>query len=212
MTFLTTPIMNEPTCRQYPEKRADMDQLSSFYFVRHGATKPNLDGVRCGGDLDLPLTELGREQAFATAHQIRAMGIDVGLILCSSLQRTREHAAIVSRVIGNVPIAIDPMLGERHMGEWNLRSVKDTEGLLAQGMDPPGGESEQAFVARVTTAFERFQMLLPLNPLIVSSKAVARVVNLLLGGSGRLTLENGEMVQFTMQALALPKENERIRE
>ncbi len=131
--------MNELTCRQYPETHTDMDQLpdqlSSFYFVRHGATKPNLDGVRCGGDLDLPLTELGRAQALATAHQIRAMGIEVGLILCSSLQRTREHAAIVSRVIGNVPIAIDPMLGERHMGEWNLRSVKDTEGLLAQGMN-----------------------------------------------------------------------------
>jgi hypothetical protein len=52
-------------------------------------------------------------------------------------------------------------------------------------------------------------MLLPLNPLIVSSKAVARVLNLLLGGKGRLTLANGEMVQFTMQPLASLTANDR---
>lgn len=189
--------------------RVTPDQSSTFYFVRHGATQPNLCGLRCGGDLDLPMTELGREQARATALRIKSMKIDVGLIVCSTLQRTRQHAEIVSGILGGVQIIIDPLLDERRMGEWNLRSVAATEELLAQGIAPPGGESEQAFVARVSKAFERFPTLLPLNPLVVSSKAVARVLNVLLGGTGRLTLENGELAQFTMQALASPMANER---
>ena len=32
-------------------------------FVRHGATHANSAGLRCGGDLDLPMTALGHEQA-----------------------------------------------------------------------------------------------------------------------------------------------------
>ncbi len=207
MTLPAMPIMHEPICRKYPETdpaeaRAIADPSPTFYFVRHGATEPNLSGVRCGGDLDLALSELGREQARATGEQIRAMQVDLGLIVCSSLRRTRQHAEIVSGILGGLPIITDPLLDERHMGEWNLRSVDATEVLLKQGMAPPGGESEQQFVARITAAFERFPMLLPLNPLIVSSKAVARVLNLLLGGKGRLTLGNGEMVQFTMHPLA----------
>lgn len=186
------------------------DRSPTFSFVRHGATEPNIIEVRCGGDLNFALTELGREQALASAERIRDMNTGVGVIVCSSLIRTRQHAAIVSEVLGGVPIVIDPLLDERRMGEWNLRSVASTEKLLAQGMGPPGGETEQEFFARVAVAFERFPMLLPLNPLIVSSKAVARVLNLMLGGSGRLTLDNGEIVQFTMQPLASPTASQGI--
>jgi probable phosphoglycerate mutase len=97
----------------------------------------SLSGVRCGGDLDLALSELGREQARATAEQIRAMKVDLGLIVCSSLRRTRQHAEIVSGILGGLPIITDPLLDERHMGDWNLRSVDATEVLLKQGMAPP---------------------------------------------------------------------------
>jgi probable phosphoglycerate mutase len=209
MSLPATPITHAPTCRKYPEAHVVPEPSSTFFFVRHGATEPNLSGVRCGGDLDLALSELGREQARATGEQLQAMKAELGLIVCSSLRRTRQHAEIVSGILGGVPIITDPLLDERHMGEWNLRSVDATEVLLKQGMAPPGGESEQEFFARVTAAFERFPMLLPLNPLVVSSKAVARVLNLLLGGKGRLTLGNGELVQFTMQSLASPAANER---
>jgi len=222
MTTVATPITHQPTMPftheltlplalpTSPQRRAMPDQSSALYFVRHGATEPNTLGLRCGGDLDLPMTELGREQARMTAERIRALKIDIGLIVCSPLKRTRLHADIVSRMLGGVPIIIDPLLAERHMGEWNLRSVPITEKLLVRGMAPPGGETEQAFVARVSGAFDRLPALLPLNPLVVSSKAVARVLNLRLGGSGRLTLENGEMVQFMMQPPASPIANERI--
>ena len=191
-----------------PEMRVTPDQSSTLYFVRHGATEPNLLELRCGGDLDLPLTKLGREQARMTAEQIRARKISIGLIVCSELRRTRLHADIVSQMLGGVPIIVDPLLAERRMGEWNLRSVPVTEKLLVQGMAPPGGETEQQFVARVSVAFERLPALLPLNPLVVSSKAVARVLNLRLGGQGRLTLANGELVLFMIRRSALQMASE----
>lgn len=203
---LTTPL----PCQQGPEMRVIPDQSCTFYFVRHGATEPNLRGLRCGGDLDVALTELGREQAHTTAHRIRAMKIGVGLIVCSALTRARQTAAIVSGILGGVPIAVEPLLNERRLGEWNLRSVAATERLLARDVTPPGGESEQAFVARIVAALERFPELLPLNPLVVSSKGVGRVLNSLLGDGSRLNLANGDIVQFAMQTSAPPMAFERI--
>jgi probable phosphoglycerate mutase len=71
-------------------------------FVRHGATAFNLAGIRCGGDLDVPLVEAGRCQAAAAAERIRALGIPVGVIVASDLRRTRETAEIIGRLLRGV--------------------------------------------------------------------------------------------------------------
>lgn len=204
---LNMPIAHELALPTHPETHATPDETNTFYFVRHGATEPNLLELRCGGDLNLPMTALGCEQALASALRIQALKIDIGVLICSRLRRTRQHAEIISGVLGGVPILVDPWLDERCMGRWNMQSVVATEPLLARGAAPPGGESEQAFVARVSEMFERFAILLPLHPLIVSSKAVARVLNLLLGGTGRLTLDNGELIRFVMPPSASPMAN-----
>src|SRR5512140_2812438 len=102
---MSTPaiqIGHEMICRQDPETRVIPDQSSTFCFVRHGATEPNITGLRCGGDLDLALTKVGREQALETALRIRDMNLGIGVIVCSSLKRTRQHADIVSGVLGGV--------------------------------------------------------------------------------------------------------------
>ena len=41
------------------QQQLDTAALNAVLFVRHGSTAPNLAGLRCGGDLDSPLTELG---------------------------------------------------------------------------------------------------------------------------------------------------------
>jgi len=81
-----------------------------------------------------------------------------------------------------VPIIVEPLLNERCMGEWNLRSWRHRT-VAGARHGSPGRRVEQVFVARITEALERFQTLLPLNPLIVSSKAVARVLNILLAAA-----------------------------
>jgi 2,3-bisphosphoglycerate-dependent phosphoglycerate mutase len=180
-------------------KPAELSTPCTFYFVRHGATEPNERGLRCGGDLDVPLTLLGRQQAHAVAARMRAMGIEVGMIVCSALVRARETAMIIGGILGVDRLAVEPLLNERRLGAWNLLPVGETESLFARNVPPLGGESEEEFVARVSAMLDVLPPFLPSKPLVVSSKGVARVLNSMSGDNRRLHVANGEIVQFTIE-------------
>lgn len=174
------------------------DRPFTMYFVRHGATEPNFRGLRCGGDLDIPLMDIGCDQAYLLAKQIDKMNLRIGVIVAASLIRTRQTASIISGVLGNVPVEVVPLLNERRLGQWNNRPIAETEEQLAARATPPGGESEEEFAARVGLALEALRPHLDRRPLLVSSKGVGRVMNVLLGGQGRMQVGNGEIVEFAV--------------
>jgi len=174
------------------------DRPFTLYFVRHGVTEPNFRGFRCGGDLDLPLMDIGCDQAYLLAKQIEKMNLRIGVIVTGSLIRTRQTASIISGVLGNVPVEVDPLFNERRLGQWNNRPIADTEELLAAKVTPPGGESEGDFEKRITSALDNLKPLLDRRVLLVSSKGVGRVMNVLLGGPGRMQVGNGEIVEFNV--------------
>ena len=174
------------------------DRSFTFYFVRHGVTAPNFAGLRCGGDLDLPMTDIGCDQAYALAKQIEQLHLPIGLIVAASLLRTRQTAAIVSGVLRMVPVEIEPLLNERRLGRWNNRSIAETEPALARGETPPGGESEAEFTARVERALTHIAPYLERRPLIVSSKGVGRVLYRVLGGDEAMQVGNGEIMEFAV--------------
>lgn len=174
------------------------DRPFTMYFVRHGATEPNFRGLRCGGDLDIPLMDIGCDQAYLLAKQIDRMNLGIGVIVAASLIRTRQTASIISGVLGNVPVQTEPLLNERRLGQWNNRPIAETEEQLAARVTPPGGESEEEFMARVGLALEALRPYLDRRPLLVSSKGVGRVMNVLLGGEGRMQVGNGEIVEFAV--------------
>jgi probable phosphoglycerate mutase len=174
------------------------DRPFTIYFVRHGITEPNFRGFRCGGDLDLPMMDIGCDQAYLLAKQIEKMHLRVGVIVAGSLIRTRQTASIISGVLGTVPVEIEPLLNERRLGQWNNRPIAETEDMLKSGVLPPGGESEEQFTARVGLALENLRPHLDRRPLIVSSKGVGRVMNSLLGGTERMAVGNGEIVEFAV--------------
>jgi 2,3-bisphosphoglycerate-dependent phosphoglycerate mutase len=174
------------------------DRPFTFYFVRHGVTEPNFKGLRCGGDLDIPLMDIGCDQAYLLAKQIARMDLGIGVIVAGSLIRTRQTASIVSGVLGNIPVEVEPLLNERHLGDWNNQSVAATEEALRNKVTPPGGESESQFRDRVTLALAKIEPFFDRTPLLVSSKGIARVMNTLLGGEGRMDVGNGEVVEFAV--------------
>jgi len=174
------------------------DRPFTLYFVRHGITEPNFRGFRCGGDLDLPMMDIGCDQAYLLAKQIEKMNLRVGVIVAGSLIRTRQTAAIISGVLGTVAVEIEPLLNERRLGQWNNRPISETEDMLKSGVTPPGGESETQFEARVALALDNLRPHFARRPLIVSSKGVGRVINSLLGGTERMTVGNGEIVEFSV--------------
>ena len=175
------------------------DRPFTLYFVRHGVTEPNFRGFRCGGDLDLPLMDIGCDQAYLLAKQMEKMNLKIGVIIAGSLIRTRQTASIISGVLGNVPIEVEPRVNERRLGQWNNRPIAETEEMLAARVTPPGGESEDEFTQRIALALEHMRPHLDRRPLLVSSKGVGRVLNGLLGGSGRMQVGNGEIVEFAVQ-------------
>jgi probable phosphoglycerate mutase len=174
------------------------DRPFTLYFVRHGITEPNFRGFRCGGDLDIPMMDIGCDQAYLLAKQIDKMNLHIGVIIAGSLLRTRQTASIIAGVLGDVPLIIEPLLNERRLGEWNNRPIADTEDQLARKVTPPGGESEDEFTTRVTEALEHVRPYCDRRPLLVSSKGVGRVIHRLLGGQERMQVGNGEIVEFAV--------------
>ncbi len=187
----------------------------ALMFVRHGATEANLAGLRCGGDLDVPLSAQGRSQAHAAAAQMRAMGWPVGVIVSSDLQRTRETAHIIKGDFPDAELIIAPGFAERHLGAWNLLPIADTEAALNAGATPPGGESRAAFFDRIAAAVGTLLPSLSAlshPPLLVASKGVARVLGELLSGSinrdtsvkarSELGAQNGELIRFELAPYA----------
>lgn len=178
----------------------NLDPRLPLRFVRHGATTANLAGLRCGGDLDLPLSAIGREQAVVAARRLAHLQPPIGLIVTSDLSRTRETADIIADVLPGAPIVVEPAFAERRLGQWNLRSIAETQPWLEARRVPPGGESDDEFVDRIALALRRIKKRLPYRPLLVGSKGVARVLGELIGLDERLELENGAVMEFDFTA------------
>jgi len=199
MLFSTRPRAADiPAPVRHSNATMNTDHPFTLFFVRHGITEPNFRGFRCGGDLDLPMMDIGCDQAYLLAKQIEKMNLRIGVIIAGSLIRTRQTASIISGVLGTVPVEVEPLLNERRLGQWNKRPIADTEEMLKQGVTPPGGESEEQFKARVALAFEHLRPYLERRPLLVSSKGVGRMLNAILGGTDRMAVANGEIVEFAV--------------
>lgn len=182
-----------------PMTRPDDPRLP-LRFVRHGATAPNLAGLRCGGDFDVPLADAGREQARAAAERIERLEPPVGLIITSPLRRNRQTAAIIASRLPQVRIAVEPAFGERLLGAWNLLPITKTQPWLEARLTPPGGESDDEFLDRIARAVRGIKRQLPERPLLVGSKGVARILGELIGLEGRLELDNGAIWEFDFAA------------
>ena len=168
----------------------------SLRFVRHGATAANEARVRCGGDLDPPLTELGRRQSAEAALMVVRRADPVGLIVTSALRRSRETAAIIAASLPGVAVIVEPAFNERHLGAWNLLPIDLTQPWLESRCTPPGGESDAEFNDRIACGVRRIKAHLPERPLLVGSKGVARVMGELVDWPHRLELANGEVTEF----------------
>lgn len=186
----------------------------TLWFMRHGATQPNLDGVRCGGDHDAPLVPVGREQILLSAQHLSTLDLGIERIVCSHLMRTAESARIVSRVLGGIPVELDDGFRERRLGEWNLKPIQATEALLRSRATPPGGEAAEDFSQRVLGALSQLlQRHGSTRILLLGSRGVARVLRETLGSASERrararsdepapSARNGEVLAFDLGSLS----------
>lgn len=126
---------------------------TELWLVRHGQTDWNVEG-RYQGQADMPLNEIGIEQARDLAERLR--DVIFSAIYSSDLQRASSTARILA---GDKEVRIDPRLREIHQGEWEgqLFSVirQQYADYFAQRKEnplqsrPPGGESLLEVAERV---------------------------------------------------------------
>ena len=147
-----------------------------LYVIRHGLTKCNIE-KRYNGKLDEDINETGILQAKKAQEIIK--NIDIDLIICSPLLRTRHTWNIIN--INDVPLIIDNRIGERdcgiytgkELGEfyytdyWNYYSKIKVEGL----------ESIQDLFKRVRNFLDEIkEKYKDKNILLVTHGGVARAV------------------------------------
>lgn len=121
---------------------------------RHGQTLWNAEG-RFQGQTDIPLDEVGVQQAENAARRLAALRPTA--IVSSDLGRAMATAAPLARLTG-LAVASDKDLRERHGGAWEgltdaeIRARYPAEHAAWQ---PPGGESPAAVAERAGTALAR---------------------------------------------------------
>jgi len=140
----------------------------SFYFLRHGETDWNKQGLM-QGHTDIPLNDTGRAQACAAVAALSRLPIDrpIDRIVASPLARAYETAEIVNSVLQK-PLVTDAGLKERHFGSMEgvthmemdrQRSIWMVDGSLAVEENgypcPPAAEPYGVFKARALAAFTR---------------------------------------------------------
>jgi len=91
----------------------------TLILVRHG----HVEGIKpekFRGQIDLPLTHVGRSQAAMTAHYLERFG-PFDAIYSSPLARCLDTAAAIGRVYGSDPISL-PELIDINYGIWQGRT------------------------------------------------------------------------------------------
>ncbi|MBE5820069.1 MAG: histidine phosphatase family protein [Clostridiales bacterium] len=91
-----------------------------LYVIRHGRTNCNKEH-KYNGRYDEDINEEGIEQAKLASNEIKELDID--LIICSPLKRTRHTMEIIN--VNNVPVIYDDGLMERDCGKLTLTEIDD---------------------------------------------------------------------------------------
>jgi broad specificity phosphatase PhoE len=139
---------------------ADKD-CTLVYLVRHGLTDWNQER-RFQGHLDVPLNEVGVEQAKAVAQWLGRQPVSFSALYASDLSRAMQTATAIGEALGLMPIC-HRELREIYCGTWQGLSIHEVEAKypeeVARWRDDetshpfPGGESLTQLQARVFSCY-----------------------------------------------------------
>lgn len=162
-------------CSQKQITSISIMQTTQIWLIRHGETDWNAE-QRLQGWRDIPLNEMGKEQARSVQRFVQTQQINFDAILSSDLQRAIQTAQIAFEgVYSN--IEQDPLLRERNYGiyeghPWqSLTQLPDQPAPEVNLRNPdlvvPEGESLLIFHERIINAFNRIALERPNQRLAV---------------------------------------------
>lgn len=171
-------------------------------LVRHGQTPHNADGL-VQGRADIPLSELGRQQAAALAAALA--GEAIAAIVSSPLRRARDTAAAIAASRGLI-VSEEPDLIEMNVGVMEGLSGAEMRSrypqVLRRWLEPggtvvplPGGESLAAVQERAWRAVSRLCQRYPNDTVVavthnfVIVSLVCQAIGLPLDGFRRFRID-----------------------
>jgi ribonuclease H / adenosylcobalamin/alpha-ribazole phosphatase len=151
----------EPDSRGPARGWGPQTAATTTLLLRHGQTALSVDR-RFAGRGDVPLTDVGQQQAAAAAASLASRG-GIDLVVTSPLQRARRTAEAVADATG-APLLVDDDLAETDFGDWEGRTFAEVRKQWPDEMNawmasadvaPPGGESLAAAARRALAALDR---------------------------------------------------------
>ncbi len=134
---------------------------TTLIFVRHGYSEANEKNI-FAGITDVPLTNIGKQQAELTAKFLSQYAIDV--LYSSNLKRAMQTAQPIAEQTG-LPIIPNEQLREMDLGEWEelpfeavMQHYPTEYELWVGNVDnayAPGGESIAQLRKRMVAAVEK---------------------------------------------------------
>jgi alpha-ribazole phosphatase len=119
-----------------------------WIWIRHGETEANR-AKRYSGQLDEPLTEMGKRQAVRLSRQLAKKGLDA--IYASDLQRCVDTAQVIAAAHPTLTVHATPALRECSFGAWEGKTYEELMRTDAEWVGkwldnpffhaPPGGET-----------------------------------------------------------------------
>lgn len=156
--------------------------IKHFFMLRHGESESNAAKIY-SGQIDTPLTQKGREEAELAATYLKFIKIRPQNIIHSHLQRARDTAMPSQNFLG-VGSVTNPDWAEQHYGDWQGVAHSEVKHLRDAGIEPPNGETNNAFAARIAGAL-RHTLTEYDVPLIVCHGGCFRAVSKLFDGKVR---------------------------
>lgn len=158
-------------------------EAKTVYLIRHGQIGLKNEQRRYIGQIDVPLSDAGRQQVEQLSAKLQNVKLDA--VYCSDLSRGLDSAQLIAETQGLDP-QVCPELREIAMGDWEGKAFADVAKLYPKwfkqrGNDiayfrPPNGESFADCCNRVVPIFDRILQSPGTNLLIVGHAGVNRVL------------------------------------
>ncbi len=188
-------------------------QQVELTLVRHGETDLNKEKIMQGGNIDMSLNNVGKEQAKSAAEALKDAAFDV--VISSSLKRASETAKIIAKKLGLDYGGSYELFNERDYGALSGVSVEEImaehgpkkamKGLSPVWLKitPEGGESFEQFIGRVKRGHDvLLKEFAGKRVLMVTHGGVIRAMNFITGWSyddvAKSEPKNGHAYPFTL--------------
>lgn len=166
--------------------------LKPFYFIRHGETELNRQGIIIGS-IDISLNAHGMEQARHAALSLKNEKFDI--IISSPRKRALQTAEVISYAIPK-SIILENDLVERVWGAAEGQPFDSTKSLFDDDNTPDGAELFTIFSQRIISTVSKHLLNEQNLPLFVSHGGVFKALVHYLGYE-KLNSSNGTPFLFS---------------